>query len=415
MITSVRPRSDRYPDSDDDNYTDTTYFDKNEKYLDIGYQRLKIINIKLYPELSTTKSLFINNNNLTVLPDPKYMPHLTTLDCANNKLKRIPFYPNLTMLVINNNKIEDIKQYEQSQIKYLDCSFNNNINLDIYLPNCRKLYITDCNIELIDLKLFPILKILDCENNKIKKLSPCNTLVELGIQNNLLTAISKYPNLVRLFADNNKICSIDYTFEKLLSMAVSDNYITYIKSQPVLEKLSAKYNCISILSPMPKADTIDVTCNQITKYTINNFIEHAYLYFNPITDLEINFDTIKELKIGFFCYKHICNRYSKKFELCDINTSIEKLEQMLTKMENIFNQKMRDLIKRKISKIKFIEKDIHLLNLTALLYCKLFNLTELESITQLSKTKEFIRLFGIVEDMYYNTMIITLYFNGYKG
>lgn len=409
----IRARSHKYPD-DTDIYTDTTYFDKQEKSLDIGFQLLKRINLKSYPELSNIKSLYIDHNNLTNLPNAEDMPNLTVLDCSYNKLKKIPFYPNLILLITHNNEIKNIDEYNNSKLKYIDCSFNLNIELNINLHKCTNLYITDSHLTYLDLDLFPKIKILDCENNKLNKLGSSRTLIELGVQNNLLSNLSKYPNLVRLFADNNNLCEINYTFDKMVLLSVNYNRISQIKSQPALEKLYAKYNKITNIGIMPMAETIDITYNNITEYILCNKIEHAYLHFNPITSLKIEFQKIKELQISFNTYFHIHRYYKNEFKLTDIRISGEKLDQILTKMDNIFNPKLIILIKQKIMKIQFIDRDTYLFQLTLLLYLKMFNVAEIETMDNLVKTKEFSRLLEIVKNIYYKTLIITYYFNGYR-
>src|SRR5437868_1846293 len=104
----MRPKTYRFPDEKDDIYTDTTFFDKENKYLDVGYQRLKILNIKLYPGLSDIKILHISNNSLQNLPESKYLQNLVVLDCSHNKLTTIPFYPNLRSLTCCNNRINNL-------------------------------------------------------------------------------------------------------------------------------------------------------------------------------------------------------------------------------------------------------------------------------------------------------------------
>ncbi|AEX61666.1 putative leucine-rich repeat protein [Megavirus courdo7] len=71
----MHAKSHRYPDNDDIE-TDTTYYDEKEKYFDLGYQRLKYIDINIYPEFTYLKKLFLNNNSLKNLPNPKYLPNL---------------------------------------------------------------------------------------------------------------------------------------------------------------------------------------------------------------------------------------------------------------------------------------------------------------------------------------------------
>ena len=94
-------RSHKYPDEKTNrygnpaSYVDTIRYDAVNKNLDVAYQRLKIFNIMAYPELSVIRSLFIDHNNLTILPEPNVMPHLKELTCSVNKITHVPFYPKL--------------------------------------------------------------------------------------------------------------------------------------------------------------------------------------------------------------------------------------------------------------------------------------------------------------------------------
>jgi Leucine-rich repeat (LRR) protein len=117
----MHARSYKYPDSED-NYVDTTYYDETFKYLDLGYQRLKQLDIKLYPEFSYLKKLFVYHNNLKLLPDPKHLPMIEELTCDSNYLTTIPFYPKLTFLNISNNKILSCAQYHNSNVHIIPVS-----------------------------------------------------------------------------------------------------------------------------------------------------------------------------------------------------------------------------------------------------------------------------------------------------
>lgn len=411
----MRARSHRYPDDDADIYTDTTHFDPDIKCLDIGFQRLKIINLKSYPDFSIIKSLYIDHNNLTTLPDPKHIPNLTELNCSNNKLTSIPFYPNLIYLIMSTNRIKNISSYNGSSLlKYLDCSFNPEFELGISLPNCTNIYITDCSLSVLNLDSFPRIKILDCENNQLSNLANSSTIIELNVSNNLFSSIANYPNLARLYADHNKLSVVEQ-FNRLVLLSATHNKITLIRSQPKLEKLFGGYNQIIQLGSMPSLETIDMPHNQLNTYTLPPTVSHAYLYFNPLTDIKLQFTNILELQISFYTYRNIYQGYETKFKFANIHTSVEKLDQILTSMNRVFDLKLINKIKKKMTKIRFSERDVHLFKLALLLYWKLFSPGEIETIEELVQTKEFSRLLQILTDMYYKTMIVTLYFNGYPN
>jgi hypothetical protein len=405
----IRARSHKYPDSDD--YLDTTYFDEEENSLDIGFQRLKIFNLKLYPELFKVKMLFIDHNKLTELPNPKYVPNLTSLNCSHNNLTAIPFYPKLVCLMASNNQIRNINEYRGSKLKYLDCSFNSGFDLNIELPNCNQLYLSDCKLSSLNVSLFPQITILDCENNHLTKIGSSSTLIELGVQNNILQDLPSYPNLLRLYVDNNHLIKIR-TYEKLLILSASHNQIIQIDNQPQLERLLVRHNYITKLGSFPRLERIDIAYNMLTTYDLPSTTKHAYLYFNPLTSLGLQFTHLKELQISFYTYRHIYQRYENNFELLEVHLSMEKLDQFLSKMDHIF-KKMIEMIKNKISKIQFSSRDVQLFKLNMILYLKIFNPDEKQTASQMVSTKEFNRLLDWLRDIYYKTMVITLYFNGY--
>jgi Leucine-rich repeat (LRR) protein len=407
----IRARSHKYPD-DEAVYLDTTYFDEEESYLDIGFQRLKVLNLKSYPEFGRIKMLFVDHNSLTTLPDPKYVPNLTSLNCSHNKLNSIPFYPNLVSLMVSNNRIKNINVYQNSILRYVDCSFNLGFELHISLPHCKQIYLNDCELKLFKIELFPNLTILDLENNQIKELGQSSTLIELGAQNNFLKDLPAYPNLLRLYVDDNQLVKIR-THDKLLLLSATNNQIVQIHSQPSLEKLYAKRNQLVRLGSTPKLKTIDICYNAVESYALPNEVEHAYLYFNPLTSLDLQFNCIKELQISFGTYQYIYQKYESDFQLVDIHTSIEKLDHLLSKMNRTFNQKMIEMIKNKISKVQFGNRDVHLFKLSMIVYLKIFDSDSVQTADQMVQTKEFVKLLELLKDIYYKTMVITLYFNGY--
>lgn len=421
-----RARSHRYPDRNSD-YVDTTYYDSDSKYLDIGFQKLKIFNFKSYPKLSDVRTLFIDHNCLTNLPDPKYIPHLTSLNCSHNNLELIPFYPELHDLTVCNNKIKNLELYNGSKLEYLDCSFNTDLKFLIHLPNLHSLYITDCNLKILYLELIPQIRILDCENNFMEEIvsttdSGSNSnLTELNLYNNNISVLSgAYPKLVRLNVDYNKLSQIE-TYPKLEFLSSTHNKIQSIKSQPSLIKLYSRNNLLTHIGSMPNLKIIDVAHNQLNQLNLYNSnsnstanLAHMHMHFNPIKKLSLEFSKLKELQIDFATYKNIHGTYDKEFTTMEIHCGMEKLNSLLVQIgPKIFNSEMVNYIKKKMSRIMFDERDVHVYKLSLILYWKLFHRDNVTSIEELTKTDKFIFLLKTIGNMYYNTIIITLYFNGY--
>jgi NitT/TauT family transport system permease protein len=82
------------------------------------------------------------------------------------------------------NKLENISNYYNSFLRYLDISYNE-ITLNLFLPYCKELYINNTNLNEINLSYFPEMKILDCSNNNLAIINGFNNkLQELDISNN---------------------------------------------------------------------------------------------------------------------------------------------------------------------------------------------------------------------------------------
>lgn len=409
----MRARSHRYPDCN--NYIDTTYYDEENKYLDLGFQRLKILHIDRYPEFSYLKELFIDHNNLKELPDSKYLPNLQKLKCSFNNLKSIPFYPNLTLLNIANNEILDCSQYHGSKLKYFDCSYNPGFKLDFELPYCEQLYINDNNLKSINLNLLPKLRILDCENNQLQNIHGGNNIVEININNNYIKKLPYWPNLLRLMADFNLIEQLD-TYPHLITVNISHNKLFKIESQPVLKKIIANNNNIKYLGNMPELELIDLSHNYISHFDVPQKAKYISLQFNPLCDIKLGPDVlknIKELQVNFETYKHIYKTYYHNFDSVNVQTNEEKLEQLLKKLSSIFDESISRYVFRKFNKIKFKDREDTLFKITLKLYWYYFSLDGFKNMTDLINSKEFKYLLKNITKFYYKTIVITLYFNGY--
>ena len=411
----MRARSHKYPDSDSDsdNYTDTTFFHKEEKYLDVGYQRLKVFNIKLYPELSIVKKLFIDHNNLTVLPDPKYLPNLTELTCSSNKLKKIPFYPKLIFLNIAHNQITDCSCYNNTNLKYFDCSFNPGFKLNFSLPSCNQLYINDVLLKEIDLKLVPNITILDCSNNRLAKITGGTNLVEINIQSNCVKELPEWPSLLRLAADYNQI-EVLPTFQNMVSAFISYNKLKKICDQPSIKKIIANNNNISDLGKMPKLELIDFSHNNLQTFVVPDRSEYVSLQFNPIVKIKLGetvLKTIKELQVNIPTYEYLYSHYYDNFKAVSVQANGVKLEEYLKKLSNVFNDTIAKYIFNKFNGTKFREIEKEIFKISLRLYIEYFTDGNINDLDKIIYTKEFKYLLDNIWKLYYKTTVVTLYFN----
>lgn len=410
----MHARSHRYPDLDD-GYIDTTHYDEENEYLDIGYQRLKKINPTNYPEFSYLKKLFIDHNNLETLPEPLYLPNLEQLTCSHNNLVSIPFYPKLTFLNIAYNKILECTQYHDSRIKYFDCSYNLGFNFNFRLPYCKHLYINDTGLDSINLSLTPKIKFLDCSNNRLKHFSGGNNLVELNIQNNYIKKLMSLPNLVVLIADFNLIKDLT-TYPSLIHLSIQFNHLKKIDNQPILKRIMANNNKINYIGNMPMLKFIDLSYNKLTHFKIPKKAKYVSLQFNPINNIHFEMDDmtkLKELQVNFETYKNIYDKCYNYIDIVNVKVSEEILEKLLKKLGNIFNDKLIRYIFKNFNRTKFKDRGEMLFKITLKIYWDHFPINKTCTLQELVTTKDFQHLLQTMINFYYKTLVITLYFKGY--
>ena len=409
-------RSHRYPEKKDEEYINSTHYDKDEKCLDLGYQQLKKLILSFYPEFSILKKLFIDHNCLTELPEPKYLPHLEELTCSVNILKTVPFYPKLIFLNFAHNKVTSCELYHNSRLIYLDCSHNPGLVFSITLPYCTQIYINDNLLDDIDLNLLPKIEVIDCSNNNISNIDNCINLLEINIQHNNMTHLPKWVKLQRLMANDNKIKYL-IKYPNLITANVSNNKIIEIHDQPLLKKLIADNNRISKVGLMPNLELIDFTNNNITSYDMPDKVKYISIQFNPITKLDLNtsaLQTIRELQINFDTYVHIHSKYYEKFNTVNIKINEEKLETRLKRLNSVFNDAISRMIYRKFNNIDFKNRDKALEQITMRVYWTFYSKSQMGQIEDILNSQEFKQLLKIFKKFYYDTIVVTLYFNDYE-
>lgn len=416
----MKTRSHRYPDDDNRKFVDTTRYDEDDEYLDVGYQLLKKIHINKFPEFMYIKKLFIDHNQLTELPGSSLIPLLEELTCSYNKLTSIPFYPRLVFLNVSNNSVTTLNHYNNSLIKYLDCSFNPNLYLTFNLQYCTQLYITDNNIKILNLEYIPRIELLDCSNNLIESLNDSMTLIEINIQNNKIKKLPKFPLLTNLFADNNQI-EILPTYKHLINVNITYNKLKIISDQPSVKKIIANNNDVTTIGKFPCAELLDLSYNQLLKILLPNDIKYVSLQFNPLTELKFSENTYKnilELQVNFDIYSKTLETYHDYITHVTIQISGEILTIALSKLKIIFSDKILNKIYKYFNSTPYKHREQMFINLTLRLYCIVYKLDKnvlesSDSSTMIQGTTPFNKLFRIVKKIYYMSLIMVAYFNDY--
>lgn len=398
----MRARSHQYLESD--NYTDTTFHDKEKSSLDVAYQNFKQFNTAQYPMLSTITILYIDHNKLTSLP---FLPNLRELTCSVNCLKAIPFYPNLTFLSMSHNNIVNCNQYHDSQLRYFDCSYNPGFNLDFRLPHCTQLYINNNELISLDMTLVPSLVLLDASFNKLTELRKgSENLTEIDIKNNNISGLPIWPKLEHLAADYNQLSNLQ-TYPLLTNLDITHNILTQISDQPNLKRINASNNLIKHLGNMPKVKFMDFSYNNLDNITIPQYADHISIQFNQITKLDLgNANYIKNLQIDFRCYKQVYDTYYNKFQSVSIHPDSNKLETLLKKLSNTFKEDLINYIFQKFSKSEFHLRAEMLIDLSLILYKIHFS----NNVGSISDTEEYKYLLNTMTKLYYRTIVATFVF-----
>ena len=368
----------------------TISYDENDNSIDAGYQNLKIIDISKFTFIS---KLFIDYNCLTTLPEK--MQHLEYLTCSHNKISEVPFYPQLKYLNVSNNKISSLSNYDDTTIEFIDCSYNPTINIDtLYLPQCTRFHISNCNIKHLNFSYYPQLESLDISNNNFSKLDECAHLKELFVAFNKLDELPYFPNLKFLNADNNNI-SILETYLNLEEISIKNNILKIIKSQPQLNKLIASNNKIENIGTIDKIIFVDISHNNLTSFIIPNKCTHAFIQLNPIKQVKIpNVNQLEIIQISFSTYQYIYKQYYKEF-VYSKNLIISKIiKKTLHNYDETIPENIISYIVNYMNHIDF-NKRVNQLN-------KLSN--NVKKYINLKDTLKFLNY------VYYKSMVITIYF-----
>lgn len=299
----MEKRSHRFPKKGE--YVDSTKYNKKDQTLDIGYQLLREVPAKY--DYSMISTLFVDYNKITSLPE---MPRLIKLSCKGNCLIDLPYFPSIRHCNVANNMIKRLPpQYTSSKLEWLDIS-GNGFKLNVTLPRCTNLYITDNNLQTINLGYVPHIKYLDLSNNVLRTLSDCSTLLELHAKNNKLDTIGRYDSVQHLDVSNNRL-TVLHDYPSLVTLNVEGNNLTEI-NQPTIDSLIAKGNKLTKYHCPRRLEYLDLSNNMVQDITLSSRVVSAYIDNNPLKQISGHYDSLQEISLEYSTYRIIYESIKNK-------------------------------------------------------------------------------------------------------
>lgn len=410
-------RPSRYPDQAG-GYQDITHYSSQSKELDISYQKLKRIDPSHHRVFARLTALYLDHNSLTSLPPPELLPNLQDLDCTSNQILEIPLYPSLQRLVARENCLKSCTNYDASSLTYFDVSYNPGFRFEIHLPHCQYLIATDCQMTTFDLSLVTRIKYLDLSSNRIKRINGQSSLLELAITDNKMTELPETPNLICLFASKNRLTQVP-ELPHLTTLEISYNLLTHLPSYPSLTRLSADHNMIEKVGSYPRLKEIDLSHNAIPSFTIPDRAVHVSLYYNPLAELEIPTaaqQSLKELKIPFKAYQLVYHQYYESYDSISAVAGRERLHTFMSRLSPPYSEKAVKKMLKRLCEMKFPQRAEGIYRLA--LETQYEHIRSTTSTTpvlkEMAKTESFKRLVDSLDAIYEKSLVINLYFNGYR-
>lgn len=259
-----------------------------QKIIDIYESDLKFTNhngIKCKNIISDQK-IFPNNTLQTRIE--KFIKDGENLDLSHMDLNTLP--------LLNDKIVKQVKHLyiSENNLQTIDLSkFVNLLTIDLstnYLTTIPKLPRSVIELDISHNHIKSINELYDynklerlmCNNNMITSLPPINNLQVLHCINNKLTFIPKMNNLVELYCKNNEITKIESLNLEILDC--TNNKLTQLTNFNNLTILLCDYNQISELHNLNKLEVLVCNNNNIKKLDyFANLQELTIDYANNIT------------------------------------------------------------------------------------------------------------------------------------
>lgn len=246
---------------------------RNNQIRDIGI---------LTSNLSSLRTLRLEDNQISDLPNEINLPNLGSLFLGNNEIKELPNEMNLSRLHslnLDRNEIENIQTLANlPMLQSLSLSSNKIVDISPLseLTQLRDLWSNNNMVENISpLSELNQLGLISLSNNKVVDISPLknmNSLSALSIDRNMIedvSPLSELTRLTRLILSSNQISNIASlsNLTNLGTLSLSNNKIediSYLSELNRLNLIELGGNQISDISPLPKLSTTRVTARNQT-------------------------------------------------------------------------------------------------------------------------------------------------------
>ena len=255
---------------------------------------------KLYMRSYKISNLNLQNNLELEELNVDFASNLSTLNISNNtKLKS---------LTLTNIKISEINLNNNILLERLSLSVNNFSSIDLS-KNTKLTY--------LDIHYNPNLSELNLNNNTMLK--------ELYIQNNSLSKLNlNSEHLFRIFADNNKLTSLDLTkTPRLTSIQLTNNKLTTLDLKNLKYYVGHLDVSNNLLTSLYLPNSVDLSRLRINNNKLKNLIPngspYSSFFINP-KEQNIDIEVIKgkdvdiDIRYGFNYYRGILKENNELFE-----------------------------------------------------------------------------------------------------
>ena len=242
-----------------------------------------------------------NNLNLFILME-KNKIIIYENDLKFKHKRQIDFSSNLIEFSSDDIKTKSTQNLDTVEYRLIDAKKNNFIMIDLshlslsdmnrifnseHYENCEILFLNNNNLSgHVDFSKFLNLKVLDVQTNKIESLLLPRCIIELSASDNLIDKLqSDLPNLERLLINNNRLTIIN-EYKNLVLLECAHNLIEVIQFYPKIKKIIVNNNPLKSISQMPFLSYLDITECPIDLLPIFSNLKHLIATRTKLTVLD---------------------------------------------------------------------------------------------------------------------------------